>query len=149
MSREHTSGYMRHPRKRTWDGLFVAPPPEAQNRRWLVIWNSQTAKAISNYLAITCELDHMYQWNKSIHLSSTSSLNKLCQNNYQQMSTRNLCHNTDVSSGYHLAMILTYMKCYNKSTWWLAVTCVPKTAQPAWFGRDDYPIGKISTCQLE
>ena len=27
---------------RAWDKLFVAPPHEAQNGRWHVIWNSQT-----------------------------------------------------------------------------------------------------------
>ena len=35
----------------------MAPPPEAQHRRWLVIWNPQTAKAISkwpqNWLPLT------------------------------------------------------------------------------------------------
>ena len=27
--------------KRTWGGLFVAPSPEAQDRRWQTIWKSQ------------------------------------------------------------------------------------------------------------
>ncbi len=29
----------------------MVPPPEAQHRRWLVIWNSQTTKVISNFFA--------------------------------------------------------------------------------------------------
>ncbi len=37
-SRDHASGYMRRPCK----GLFVAPPPEAQHRRWKTIWKSDT-----------------------------------------------------------------------------------------------------------
>ena len=34
------------PMWRTWDRLFMAPS-KAQHRRWLVIWNSRTVKAIS------------------------------------------------------------------------------------------------------
>ena len=36
----------------------MAPTPEAQKMRWLVIWNSQVAKAISNWLGREAE------WNK-------------------------------------------------------------------------------------
>ena len=40
VSCEHATGNMRCPCKGHGEGLSVAPPPEAQHRRCLVIWNS-------------------------------------------------------------------------------------------------------------